>query len=150
MGVNSYVCRSYKGKAGKGSFFPPPPSWIGLIINCNINFNKKEALAEMFSCEFFKIFENLLHRAPPEFRVQNTLLRVAINVRFYHVQEILIVQFVLKHTFLDFKWCLWFCAKGPYLFICDQPAQSLYLAIHVIPQVSKLPFNFYLPLRGRN
>ena len=109
----SYVCRSYKGKAGKGSFLPPPPSWIGLIINCNINFNKKEALAEMFSCEFFKIFENLLHRAPPEFRVQNTLLRVAINVRFYHVQEILIVQFVLKHTFLDSKWCLWFCAKGP-------------------------------------
>ena len=30
LGTNSYVCRSYRGKTGKGTFLPPPlPSWIG-------------------------------------------------------------------------------------------------------------------------
>ena len=30
-GANSYVCRSYRGKTGRGPFCPPSlPSWIGL------------------------------------------------------------------------------------------------------------------------
>ena len=32
-GANSYVCRSYREKTGRGPFWPPPPhlsSWIGL------------------------------------------------------------------------------------------------------------------------
>ena len=29
--ANSYVCRSYMGKSGRGGF-APPPSWIGLIL----------------------------------------------------------------------------------------------------------------------
>ena len=37
LGANSYVCRSYKGKTGKGVFLPPPqaPSfWVGLNSAC--------------------------------------------------------------------------------------------------------------------
>ena len=30
--ANSYVCRSYRGKTGRGSFCTTSPSWIGLIL----------------------------------------------------------------------------------------------------------------------
>ena len=25
LGTNSYICRSYRGKTGRGPFYPPPP-----------------------------------------------------------------------------------------------------------------------------
>ena len=28
--TKSYVCRSYRGKTGRGAFLAPPPTWIGL------------------------------------------------------------------------------------------------------------------------
>ena len=32
--ANSYVCRGYRGKTGRGGLFTsPPPSWIGCFIN---------------------------------------------------------------------------------------------------------------------
>ena len=40
LGGNSYVCTSYRGKTGRGTFLPPPPhspSWIGLISILLIN-----------------------------------------------------------------------------------------------------------------
>ena len=38
MGANSYVCRSYRGKTGRGAFLPPP-SWIGLMLPSKFKFS---------------------------------------------------------------------------------------------------------------
>ena len=35
LGANSYVCRSYKGKTGRGAFLPPPP---GPLILSRVKF----------------------------------------------------------------------------------------------------------------
>ena len=35
-GTNSYLCRSYRGKTGRGIFLPPPPSWIGLTFKMSL------------------------------------------------------------------------------------------------------------------
>ena len=40
MGAKSYVCRSYRGKTGRGTFLPPLSSWIGLKIFCNYNYEQ--------------------------------------------------------------------------------------------------------------
>ena len=38
LGANSYICRSYRGKTGRGLFVLPSPSWIGLIdLHCTRN-----------------------------------------------------------------------------------------------------------------
>ena len=37
LGANSYVCRSFEGKTGKGPFWPPSSSWIGLRMPVSLN-----------------------------------------------------------------------------------------------------------------
>ena len=43
LGANSYVCRSYRGKTGRETFFARPPSWIGLRKRYNFKLNPTKA-----------------------------------------------------------------------------------------------------------
>ena len=46
LGANSYVCRSYRGKLGRGMglFDLSPPPWIGLITESNTEESKQNCL----------------------------------------------------------------------------------------------------------
>ena len=57
LGPNSYVCRSYRGKTGRGT--SPPLSWIGLIIILAIRI-KTQKLHPLFIsstyCHYFLLY----------------------------------------------------------------------------------------------
>ena len=61
LSPNSYVCRGWRGKSGRGHFCPP--SWIGLIWF--FTFNKMSLILTESSCQnnklfFMNFFKNLI------------------------------------------------------------------------------------------
>ena len=59
LGANSYVCRSCRGKTGRGwegGFLPPPPSWIGLLNQLKKRFYTRQRTP------FLRLINCALHR----------------------------------------------------------------------------------------
>ena len=48
LGAKSYVCRSCRGKTGRGAFLPPPPP----ILNLRLSFEKFTTIS---SCRHLKV-----------------------------------------------------------------------------------------------
>ena len=65
FGANSYVCESYKGKTGRGSFFLPPPSyWITISFpnRKDIHFWQKIYILKTLGywCQLWRYFFQIL------------------------------------------------------------------------------------------
>ena len=59
-GANSYVCRSYREKTGRGPFWPPPPhlsSWIGLKKLNKLTYKKDKKKLNIFNENTEEVFE---------------------------------------------------------------------------------------------
>ena len=113
LGANSYVCRGYRGKTGRGDFLgdlpPSTPSWIelsSLMDYINIStWNKKNNICrKKQGSNRREISHKELHMMPNSNRNYKELLESKWS---FFIWKILLSQKWLSITFINFHFLRW-------------------------------------------